>query len=154
MTRPHPRHRTLAGLRRLIHLLLVPLGWIGFAWMWVLVAAQPWESQRLVWLIVGSLVILPVLTFAWILHNRSIHRRKGERRAVATADMTYTHDWHGRSVHAEWALLQRCRFVVISVDGAHKQYRGASPAMDTIAAARAETRYPDTRPAVLGAPQH
>jgi hypothetical protein len=120
-------HEPHARLRELTHLIVVALGWLGFVWMWVLVAQRPWESQRLLWLIAGSFILLPLLTFAWVLHNRSLYRRKGERRAVAMADASYTHDWHGRSVHAEWALLRASRFITISVTGERKLYRGTEP---------------------------
>lgn len=122
---PQPRRRRARDLpRRLAHLLLVAVGWVGFVWMWSLVAARPWESQRLVWLIAGSLLVAPLFTAAWVLHNRSIHRRKGERRAVAAADTRYTHDWHGRSVHADWAALRRSRVVLVEVVDGRKRYQG------------------------------
>jgi hypothetical protein len=129
--RPHQ------ALRTAIHLLVVVIGWVGFVWMWLLVAARPWESQRLVWLILGSLLVLPLITGAWVLHNRSIHRRKGDRRAVPVVEAAYTHDWHGRSVQADWAVLQRCRIVLISPDAAHKRYHGtlAGLGADTVATA-------------------
>ena len=101
---------------------MVVLGWVGFVWLWWLVAERPWESQRLVWLIVGSLIVSPLLTALWVLHNRAIYRRKGERRAVAPADAGYGHDWHGRKVHADWPALQDARSVVVRVDGEHKHY--------------------------------
>ena len=116
-----PRHGPLT-LRKLLHLLMVVLGWVGFVWLWWLVAERPWESQRLVWLIVGSLIVSPLLTALWVLHNRAIYRRKGERRAVAPADAGYGHDWHGRTVHADWPALQDARSVVVRVDGEHKHY--------------------------------
>jgi hypothetical protein len=112
-------------LRKLAHLLVVIVGWVGFVWLWLLVAARPWDSQGLTWLIVGSLILMPLLTGAWVLHNRSLYRRKGERQAVATADMGYAHDWHGRSVQADWAALRRSRSVLIEVEGEHKRYHGS-----------------------------
>jgi hypothetical protein len=119
------RHRAHDLARKLAHLLVVVLGWVGFVWMWGLVAARPWESQRLLWLIVGSLLTLPLLTALWVMHNRSIHRRKGERQAVAAVDMDYVHDWHGRSVQADWVMLRRSRVVLVEVDGEHKRYVGS-----------------------------
>ena len=133
------------ALRKAIHLLVVVLGWAGFVWMWLLVAAQPWETQRLVWLILGSLLALPLLTGAWVLHNRSIHRRKGDRRAVPVVEAVYTHDWHGRSVQADWAVLQRCRVVLVSSDAAHKRYHGTLAGLGAGVAAPAD----DPRQAVL-----
>lgn len=112
-------------LRKLAHLLVVALGWIGFAWLWLKVATRPWDSEGLVWLIAGSLLLAPLLTGIWVLHNRSIHRRKGERQAVAAADMSYARDWHGRSVHADWSALRRSRLVLISVEGDRKTYHGS-----------------------------
>jgi hypothetical protein len=61
-------------------------------------------------------------------HNRSIHRRKGERRSVASVDTGYARDWHGRAVQANWPVLARSRYVTIEVAGAHKGYRGAPDA--------------------------
>ena len=123
MTPPQTPQRPFAVLGKLIQFLVVVLGWVGFVWLWVLVAARPWESQRLVWLIVGSFIVLPLLTGAWVLHNRSIFKRKGERLAVAVAEQSYTHDWHGRAVQADWQLLKRSRLVHVDADGRHKIYR-------------------------------
>jgi hypothetical protein len=134
---PGRRH----GWREAGHALLVATGWVGFAWMWLLVARQRWEVEALAWLVGGSLVVLPLLTAAWVLHNRAIHRRKGERRAVAPVAMAYAHDWHGRAVQADWALLKRSRDVVVSVDSGTKHYarrldrsagRPRSPAPDAL----------------------
>ena len=127
-----PTTHPLSPLARLSHLLVVVLGWVGFVWLWWLVAARPWESTYLVWLILGSLILMPLLTGVWVLHNRSIYQRKGERLAVATADASYAQDWHGRAVQADWQALQHSRHVVVSVDGAHKRYRAGS---DEISAA-------------------
>ena len=123
---PHARWRPL---RTLAHLLVVGAGWIGFVWMWALVARQPWESDRLVWLIVGSLVVAPLVTGAWVMHNRALYRRKGARRAVAPADKGYPRDWHGRRVLADWPALCASPVVTISLaeDGI-KQYLGVARA--------------------------
>jgi hypothetical protein len=133
--RPEPPRRPPApDLRRRrpwwhrpVHALIVGGGWAGFAWMWWLVAAQPWDVQRLVWLIAGSVVLLPLATAAWVRHNREIFRRKGERRSVADVDPGYARDWHGRAVMADWAALATARHVLVTVDGACKRYVDASP---------------------------
>ena len=134
-----------AALRRLAHLLLLVLGWVGFVWMWTLVASRPWDSRSLVWLIVGSLVVMPLLTGAWVLHNRALARRKGERRSVASVDMGYEHDWHGRRVHADFTVLRASRLVLVQVEGEHKRYHGLRA---DSARAAASTPAP-TRPGAL-----
>lgn len=125
MSQAPRRHGVYDTLRKLAHLLVVVFGWVGFVWMWSLVAARPWESERLLWLIVGSLLVLPLLTAAWVMHNRSIHRRKGERQSVAAADMSYARDWHGRAVQADWAALRRSSIVFVEVESEHKRYVGS-----------------------------
>lgn len=119
-----PRPGAHGAVRKLAHLLLVVLGWVGFVWMWTLVASSPWDSRGLVWLIVGSLIVVPLLTGAWVLHSRALARRKGERRSIASVDMSYAHDWHGRRVHADWAALRGSRLVFVQVEGEDKRYHG------------------------------
>ena len=126
MTAPEEhRARLPALLLKLAHLMGVVVGWVGFVWLWLLVAARPWDSQGLVWLILGSLLVAPLLTGAWVLHNRSLHRRKGERQAVAAADMGYSRDWHGRTVQADWDTLRHSRLVLVRVDGERKIFEGS-----------------------------
>jgi hypothetical protein len=124
MPEDHPRFHAVVALKKLGHLLLVVIGWVGFVWLWMRVARRPWESEGLVWLIVGSVLVLPVLTGAWVWHNRSIHRRKGERKAVAVVDMGYPRDWHGREVLADWDSLRQSRLVMIQADAHQKRYQG------------------------------
>lgn len=120
---PARRATGASAKREILQVLIVALGWIGFVWLWVLVGRQTWETSRLIWLIVGSLVVLPVLTLGWVIHNRAIFRRKGERRGVPATDFSYRTDWHGRRVDADWDALRASRFVTISVEGAVKAYR-------------------------------
>lgn len=111
-------------VREIGHALLVAAGWVGFVWMWVVVARQRWAVEGLLWVIGASLLVVPLLTAAWVLHNRAIHRRKGERRAVAAVAIDYAHDWHGRAVQADWAALKRSRSVVVTASAAVKTYAG------------------------------
>lgn len=116
--------------------MIVAAGWAGFVWLWLLVGRGNWDSRALVWVIVGSLIVLPLLTAGWILHNRWLYRRKGERRRVVVADLGYARDWYGRAVQADWPRLQAANRVTIDVQGETKRYRaGAAPA--DAAAARA-----------------
>lgn len=115
-------------MRTLLHFVIVAAGWIGFVWMWILVARQPWDSMRLVWLIIASLIVAPLLTAAWVAHNRSIYRRKGERRTVAAADTRYRRDWRRRVVKADWAAMAVSPVVTIDIDeDGCKRYLGVGP---------------------------
>lgn len=102
--------------------LVVALGWLGFGWMWLLVLERPWEVRGLVWLIGGSLVMLPLVTLCWVSHNRSIHRRKGPRRATAAVSEHYWRDWSGLKVQANWPTLRRARNITIHVGIDGKRY--------------------------------
>jgi hypothetical protein len=115
--------------QRLLHLAALVVGWALFFWGWYDVLGQHWETTALIWLIVGSLVLLPMMTIAWVLHNVGIHRRKGPRTGVRKVDETYRHDWNGREISADFAALARASVVVIDVEGKRKVYRagGALP---------------------------
>jgi hypothetical protein len=118
--------------QRLLHLAALAVGWGLFFWAWHDVLDQHWETEFLTWLVTGSLVVLPLLTTAWVLHNVGIHRRKGPRTGVRKVDETYRHDWNGREVAADFAALARASVVVIDVDGKRKVYRAAG-AVPTVA---------------------
>ena len=114
----------LRGWRqRLLHLAALLVGWGLFFWGWYDVLGQHWDTTALIWLIVGSLVLLPAMTFAWVLHNVGIHRRKGPRTGLRKVDETYRHDWNGREIAADFAALARANVVVIDVEGKRKVYR-------------------------------
>ncbi len=111
--------------QRLLHLVAVLAGWAIFILGWYKVLGRPWETRSLWLLIIGSLLVLPTLTFVWILHNRSIYRRKGPRTGVAVADTAYTHDWNGREIEADWSGLAGAPLVVIDREGERKVFRAA-----------------------------
>ena len=109
--------------QRLLHLAALVVGWALFFWGWYDVLGQHWDTTALIWLIVGSLVLLPMMTIAWVLHNVGIHRRKGPRTGLRKVDETYRHDWNGREISADFAALARANVVVIDVEGKRKVYR-------------------------------
>lgn len=109
--------------QRLLHLAALAVGWGLFFWAWHDVLSQHWETEFLKWLITGSLVILPTLTTAWVLHNVGIYRRKGPRTGMRSVDETYGFDWNGREISADFAALARANVVVIDVEGKRKVYR-------------------------------
>jgi len=127
--------------QRLLHLALLVVGWGLFIWGWHDVLGQHWDTTALIWLIVGSLVLLPAMTIAWVLHNVGIHRRKGPRTGLRKVDETYRHDWNGREIAADFAALAHANVVVIDVEGKRKVYRAGGV-------------LPKVQWAVTQAPQH
>lgn len=131
---PHRESRLRGGLQRAAHLVGIVAGWVLFFWGWHTVLARPWDSDSLVLLILGSLVVLPLLTLLWILHNRRIHRIRGPRKTVPAAADDYAHDWNGREVQADWAALADARTIVVHVEGVRKIYRRAGSELPDVAA--------------------
>lgn len=137
----------LGWRRRTVHLLAVAAGWALFFWGWyrVLVAHPDFSALRV--LVLGAVIVVPVVTVSWILHNRGIHRRKGPRRHVSAARLDYRVDFHGLEVVADFAALAPARRVHIVIDGTRKVYRESSGAADaTPLAAAGEAFAPATRP--------
>lgn len=96
------------------HLILVLAGWCLFGGFWWIVLGQPPHPlTNIVWLLAGSLVLLPIVTLYWVLHNRGIYARKGPRRQVRVVEMRYAKDWAGRPVRAEFDQLRQARLITI-----------------------------------------
>ena len=131
--------------------LLVVAGWGLFVWLWSLVIDQPYDARALRMLVAGCLVVVPVATLAWVLHNVGIHRRKGPRRNVLNIGSNYRVDFKGRRIIADWKLLDRARHVEIGVAGDLKFYRFARAVGETDPRAQAGTGHTarSTRPAEL-----
>ena len=108
------------------HVLFVILGWVLFIWFWHIAAGEPWDSAPLMFLIIGSIIVSPLVTLFWIFHNMGIYKRKGPRKGMANVQPFYDVDWSGREVTADWAALTSARVVVIEVDEFGKNYRVAS----------------------------
>lgn len=103
------------------------LGWALFILGWWRVSTRPWDSADLQALFIGSALVFPVMTVAWVLHNVGIHRRKGPRRAVPAVNQSYEVDFLGREVQADWPALQQAREVTILVEGDRKRFRAGPP---------------------------
>lgn len=105
------------------HGLMIVAGWVLFFWGWQRVLDRGADFSELRWLVFGAMVVVPVVTVSWILHNRGIHRRKGPRRRVPAAALDYRVDFHGREVVAEFRALASAQRIDIELDGALKRYR-------------------------------
>lgn len=112
----------------LLHGAALALGWIAFVALWIGVLRGAGAPRELVWLASGALLVIPLLTLAWVAHNLSIYRRLGPRRGLRQMEPAYDADFVGRRVVADWAALRGAHRVEISFDndGAVKRY-AASP---------------------------
>jgi hypothetical protein len=106
------------------HTLLVAFGWCifgGFWWFILLQKSHP-PLSNIVWLLAGTLVLLPVVTLYWVLHNRGIYARKGPRRQVQVVETLYAQDWAGRPVRAQFDQLRQARLITIDSSNGEKRF--------------------------------
>lgn len=102
--------------RALLHGLVLAAGWALFAAGWVVVTRRPNEVTTLWMLMVAAVLLLPVVTLGWVLHNVGIYKRLGPRRAVRTVAPRYERDFNGRPVRADWKALSGAGYVQIDID--------------------------------------
>ena len=96
------------------HIILVVFGWLLFGGFWWAVLQQgPHSLSNIIWLLAIALVVLPIITLYWVMHNRGIHARKGPRRQVQVVESAYAQDWAGRPVHARFDQLRQARLITI-----------------------------------------
>lgn len=112
------------------HLPWLIAGWLLFIWLWWLVARQPWQVLGLQRLVLWAAVLFPAVTLAWIVHNRNIYRRLGPRRGLRVVPVQHLADFNGRTIDADWSVLQQAQEVVIDIDG-HRKVYSAVPAAAT-----------------------
>lgn len=110
-----PRPGLAGPVHVFLHILVVVIGWGIFGWSWWTVGShQPFHPAVLATLIVLSIVIVPLVTLYWVVHNREIYIRKGQRRGSRSVPESYPQDWSGRWVHAQFETLRHARRVVIN----------------------------------------
>ena len=119
------RERLDGWPRRLAHLLALLAGWALFFYWWYEVAVQDWNRTQVALIILVTLIVAPVITVTWVLHNLSIFRRKGPRLGVPKVSLEYPRDWNGRDIVADWGALAEAARVEITVVGGRKLYAPA-----------------------------
>lgn len=121
--RPTAPHDTpLPWRRRLAHAAIVLAGWLLFVWCWRVVTADHPSIGQLSDLLIGALVVVPVFTVSWVVHNVGIHRRKGPRRSVPAVEQRYERDYNGRVIQADWAALAGAQRINVVIDGDSKRF--------------------------------
>ncbi len=111
---------------RLLHAGGVIAGWIVFGWFWwkvLFVQPQPFSTTNLGLLIASAFLIMPLITLAWVVHNRGIYARKGPRLSTVSVLPAYTRDWTGSAVHADFTQLKTSARIVIERSPAGKHFR-------------------------------
>lgn len=129
-----PRRSASLGSWRIVlmHAIFIALGWILFAWSWVLVLSRPIQTGNLWWLMGIASVLVPAITMAWIMHNVGINRRKGPRRAGRETPLVYEQDFHGHRIDADWDSLRAAQCVAIGLnDEGVKWYRAVRASVVT-----------------------
>lgn len=121
------RERLDSRLHKLVHLLAILAGWALFFYWWYEVAVQDWNRTQVALIIFVTLVVAPVITVAWVLHNLSIFRRKGPRLGVPEVALEYQRDWNGREIVADWATLGAAGRIEVTVQGDRKLYTPVDP---------------------------
>jgi hypothetical protein len=121
------RERLDGWPHRIVHLLALLAGWALFFYWWHEVAVQDWNRTQVALIIFVTLVVAPVLTIGWVMHNLSIFRRKGPRLGVPKVALEYPRDWNGREIVADWATLAESGRIEITVDGDRKLYTRIDP---------------------------
>jgi len=76
---------------------------------------------------VGLVLILAAvsvsITFAWILHNLRIFRRKGTRQGLPAPALDYRADWTRRPVVADWPAVRAATVVIVSATSERKVFQ-------------------------------
>lgn len=116
-------------LQSVWHAIIVTGGWILFAAFWWVVLPQSMQGfTGIVWILAGAILLLPLATLFWVMHNREIHFRKGPRRQVRLVAASYSHDWAGRPVRADFDTLRHAREIIILSSAAEKYFVAAGAA--------------------------
>jgi hypothetical protein len=118
-----PRPALSGPLHVAWHVVLVVSGWCIFGGFWWLILLQ--ESHRLAniaWLVASALILVPVITLYWVVHNRGIYARKGPRRQVQVVETRYAQDWAGRPVRADFDRLRQVRSISILSSNEEKRF--------------------------------
>lgn len=125
-----------------MHAAFIVLGWVVFAWSWIIVLSRPIQTGNLWWLMGAASILAPALTLAWIMHNVGINRRKGPRRAGRATPLVYDLDFHGHRIDADWDFLRTAQCIEIGLNDEGVKWYRAVPAISSVSASAHQAREP------------
>lgn len=111
--------------RRVAHGLLLLCGWAVFFGFWWKVLRRPLAVGPLFVVIPLIAIVVPAVTFYWIMHNIHLYRRRDARRSATPPMDRYEQDWYGRRVVADWERMRGAREIAIEVAGDVKRYEAS-----------------------------
>lgn len=103
-------------------LLVLPWTVLGLMWWRVLLPGGTAVLGRPSAFVAACILVTVALTAAWISHNVSIHKAKGPRTGLPTAELRYERDWVGRPVVADWTAVRSAGVVFVAGVDRHKTF--------------------------------
>ncbi len=113
-------------LHRYLRRLLAGCGWIVFLFEWLTVSYRTPKGEEVVFaaVLVTSVLLVHLSTWAWITHNKRL-ARMGARGSMARYEVPhFSQDHLGREVVVDEQLRQSNE-IVVSIVGTSKVYSGA-----------------------------
>ncbi len=113
-----------SGRVRLAHIVLILGGWFLFGWLWSRVLQRPEamdDVRSSASLLIVLVVVTVVVTWAWIVHNVALARRRGGRRSGAPPLNLPQRDLLGRDLVVE-ADVSHAALIFVTADEASKRF--------------------------------
>jgi hypothetical protein len=109
---------------RVCHAALVLGGWVAFLLLWRRVLVRPGAAVDALVTVIelgGLVLVVALVTWAWIAHNVALARRRGGRRSGTVPLVKPTADRLGRRLELG-GDVGTASYVVVRVDGSVKQF--------------------------------
>lgn len=107
-----------------LHIMVNAIGWVffGYFFYYGIIYGKPQTLQFISSLFILFMIVVPLLSFAWILYNINIFKLKGARKEMPEVTETYDKDFLGTPVIADWEKLKKAKKIVITIDENGKHY--------------------------------
>ncbi len=113
-------------LHHCLRRLLAGCGWIVFLFEWLTVSYRTPKNEEVVFVVVlvSSVLLVHISTWAWITHNKRLARLGGRGRIARYVVPRFSQDHLGRELVFDDQLRQSSE-IVVSIVGLSKVYSGA-----------------------------